>query len=54
VDGPTDKQSWYLGLEIDGGVTRVWGFPGESAQMNASKVKGTADAAWCWWGKRSS
>jgi hypothetical protein len=39
VDGPTDKQSWYLGLEIDGGVTRVWGFPGESTQMMHPKSR---------------
>ena len=54
VDGPTDKQSWYLGLEIDKGDTRIWGFPWRVNTDDASKVKGTAEAAWCWWGKRSS
>jgi hypothetical protein len=39
VGGPTDKQSWYLGLEIDGGDTRIWGFSGESTQMMHPKSR---------------
>jgi hypothetical protein len=39
IDGPTDKQSWYLGLEIDKGDTRIWGFPGESTQMMHPKSR---------------
>jgi hypothetical protein len=33
VDGPTGKGSWYLGLEMNGGVTRIWGFPGDLRHM---------------------
>jgi hypothetical protein len=33
LDGPTEKESWYLGIEIEEGVTRIWGFPGVSADM---------------------
>jgi hypothetical protein len=39
VSGPTDKQSWYLGLEIDGGDTRIWGFSGGSTQMMHPKSR---------------
>ena len=27
------RESWYLGLEIEDGVTRIWGFPGEPSHM---------------------
>jgi hypothetical protein len=30
---PTNSESWYIGLEIEGGVTRIWGFPGEPSHM---------------------
>jgi hypothetical protein len=33
LGGPTDKESWYLGLETGDGVTRIWGFPGDSEHM---------------------
>jgi hypothetical protein len=37
LDGPTEKESWYLGIEIEEGVTRIWGFPGVSADMMKPK-----------------
>ena len=27
------RESWYLGLGIEDGVTRIWGFPGEPSHM---------------------
>jgi hypothetical protein len=37
LDGPTEKESWYLGIEIEEGVTRIWGFAGVSADMMKPK-----------------
>jgi hypothetical protein len=37
LDGPTEKESWCLGIEIEEGVTRIWGFPGVSADMMKPK-----------------
>jgi hypothetical protein len=37
LDGTTEKESWYLGIEIEEGVTRIWGFPGVSADMMKPK-----------------
>ena len=37
LGGPTEKESWYLGIEIEEGVTRIWGFPGVSADMMKPK-----------------
>jgi hypothetical protein len=37
LDGPTEKESWYLEIEIEEGVTRIWDFPGVSADMMKPK-----------------
>jgi hypothetical protein len=42
LDGRTEKESWYLGLEIEEGVTRIWGFPGVSADMMKPKSQGNS------------